>query len=47
MLPQFDSCFNMKGLSKYFDSNEDFDVALESFLQDMPYSKASMKEEAV
>ena len=47
MLPQFDSYLNMKGLSTYFDNNEDLDVALESFLQDMPYSKASMKEEAV
>lgn len=43
-LRMFDSYLEMKGISKYFDSNEDLDNEIHSFLQAMPFVKAMMAE---
>lgn len=43
----FDSYLNMKGLTKYFDSNEELDSAIDSFLLEMPFVKTQMSEEEI
>lgn len=43
----FDSYLNMKGFTKYFDSNDELENALQSFLQEMPFVKMILSDEDV
>lgn len=43
----FDSYLNIKEYSKYFDSNDELENALQSFFKEMPFVKMSMNTEEV